>query len=159
MAGFSYLSLSLSFNLSLSFRVWFPPLSTALTMQMCRRQSVKNLGAGINISRRQRIWWVSRTAWGGFLPKNVTHTLLSFTRTNPICCLTKCVFVSLLSHEAADAFLSCYLIIWDYATLFSSWADFAFIWSNHTTHKLRLGAFFLFIFFYSRGPLAYIWSL
>lgn len=68
----------LSLYQSLSFRVWSPPLWTALTMQMCQRRSVRNLGAGINISRRQKIWWVSKMD----RVQNVTPTLSYQTPPN-----------------------------------------------------------------------------
>lgn len=106
---------SLPLNQSLSFRVWFPPLWTALTMQMCRRQSVRNLGAGINISRRQKIWWVSKME-----RHKVWHSHFCLFMHTHICTHTSCHY-SMFSSQASlclptiawqkNAFLSCCLII------------------------------------------------
>ena len=103
---------SLPLNQSLSFRVWFPPLWTALTMQMCRRRSVRNLGAGINISRRQKIWWVSKTegrkVWRSHFCL-FTHTFTHVhTSRHYNMFLTNRLFVFLPLHEAEIHF---YLVI------------------------------------------------
>lgn len=64
------------FLLPFSHRVWFLPLWTALTMQMSQQQNVRNLEGGINISRRQKIWWVSKKKNLKKLPWWWIHTIM-----------------------------------------------------------------------------------
>lgn len=87
---------------------------------MCRRQSVRNLGAGINISRRQKIWWVSKTQGR----KSMALTLLSLCTHTHVYTLTPAV-TTICPHperttlclpavaRSRNTFLSCYLIIPD----------------------------------------------
>lgn len=116
---------SLPLNQSLSFRVWFPPLWTALTMQMCRRRSVRNLGAGINISRRQKIWWVSKTE--GRKVWRSHFCLFTHTHTHTFARIHTSRRYNMFSNQPSlclaafawsrNAFLSCYLIIQDCSAL------------------------------------------
>lgn len=80
---------------------------------MCRRQSVRNLGAGINISRRQKIWWVSKMeTWkvrcSHFHPSSLPPSL-SALAASAVCSLAiplLCLPVAPCTHKRLFLFLS-----------------------------------------------------